>query len=113
MLGDWNEEDSDDVHDDDDDFWPDESCGDTDSSEDEYADEIDIGGTCVHPVPVKRQTCESNQYGEMLSWAAQFGKPYLAPGDQERQLAKQSRDSPRIRAAAPEIPKDPVITEPH
>ncbi|KAF9325099.1 hypothetical protein BG006_011393 [Podila minutissima] len=87
VLGDWNEEDGEYVQDDDEDFWWDKSCGNTDSSEDEYADEIDTGGTRVHPVPVMRQIYESNQYGEMLSRAAQFGKPYLALGDQERQNA--------------------------
>ncbi|KAG0315044.1 hypothetical protein BGZ97_008703 [Linnemannia gamsii] len=75
------------VQDGDDDFWQDKSRGNTDSNEDEYADEIDIGGTRVYPVPVMRQICESNQYGEMLSRAAQFGRPYLALGDQERQTA--------------------------
>lgn len=31
VLGDWNDEDSDNVHNDDDDFWPDRSCGSSDS----------------------------------------------------------------------------------
>lgn len=84
VLGDWNEEDSDDVHDDDNDFWTDNSCGGTDSSEDEYADETEIGGTRFDTVPVMRQAGDSNQYGEMLGKAAKFGKPYLTHGDQER-----------------------------
>ncbi|KAF9203056.1 H(+)-transporting V1 sector ATPase subunit A [Podila verticillata] len=85
VLGEWNDEDSYDVHNDDDDFWPDRSCGSSDSSEGECADETEIGGTRVYTVPVMRQACESNQYGEMLGRAAEFGKRYLAPGDQERQ----------------------------
>ncbi|KAF9322589.1 H(+)-transporting V1 sector ATPase subunit A [Podila minutissima] len=82
--GDLREKASEGVHDDDD-YWPDKSCSGTDSSENENADEIEIGGARVHTVPVMRQTYESNQYGEMLGRAAQFGKPYLAPGDHERQ----------------------------
>lgn len=91
MLGDWNDEDSDDVHNDYDDFWPDRNCGNSDSSEDEYADEIEIGCTRIYIVPVMHQACGSNQYGAMLGRAAQFGKPYLAPGDQERQTADTFR----------------------
>ncbi|KAG0086028.1 hypothetical protein BGZ93_000338, partial [Podila epicladia] len=86
VFGDWNE-DSEYVQEDDDDFWRYKSCGNTDSSEDEYEDEIDLGDTCAHPVPVMRQIYDSSQYGEMLGRAAQFGKHYLALGDQERQTA--------------------------
>lgn len=90
LLGDWNDEDSDDTHNDDDDFRPDKSYGDTDSSEDEYTDETEIGGTRFETAPV-RQACESNQYGEMLGKAAQFGKPFLAHEDQEQQTVDTSK----------------------
>ncbi|KAG0022481.1 hypothetical protein BGZ81_008530 [Podila clonocystis] len=80
-LGD---EDSDDVQNDDDDFSPDESYGDADSSEDEFTDETEIGGIHFDTVPVIRQAGGSNQYGEMLGSAAKFGKPYPAQRDQER-----------------------------
>ncbi|KAF9991427.1 hypothetical protein BGZ79_004515, partial [Entomortierella chlamydospora] len=95
VLGDWNDEDSKDVHDDDDDFWPDKSYGNTDSSEDEYADETEIGGTCFSTVPVMRQACVSNQFSEMLGRAAQFGKPYLAHGDQVRPTADTAKGPAR------------------
>ncbi|KAG9319358.1 hypothetical protein KVV02_006291 [Mortierella alpina] len=84
-LGDCNDEDSDD-----DDFCPDKSYGDTDASEDEYTDETEIGGIRFE-IPAMHQACESNQYGEMIGRPAQFGKPYLAPGDQERQTADTFR----------------------
>ncbi|KAF9991848.1 hypothetical protein BGZ80_008852, partial [Entomortierella chlamydospora] len=87
VLGDWNDEDSDGVHNDDDDFWLYKDCSNTDSSEDGCGDETEIGGACFDTVPVIRQACESNQYGEMLGSVAQFGKPYLAQGDQKRQTA--------------------------
>ncbi|KAG9062132.1 hypothetical protein KI688_006464 [Linnemannia hyalina] len=88
------------VHDDDDDdLWPDKSIGDTYSSEDEYADETENRGARFNTVHM-RQACKTNQYGEMLGKAAQFGKPYLAHGDHERQTAgifreptKDSRNS--------------------
>ncbi|KAF9200864.1 H(+)-transporting V1 sector ATPase subunit A, partial [Podila verticillata] len=88
-LGD---EDSDDVHNDDDDFSPDESYGDADSSEDEFTDETEIGGIRFDTVPVIRQAGGSNQYGEMLGSAAQFGKPYPAQRDQERSTNDPSCD---------------------
>ncbi|KAF9207529.1 hypothetical protein BGZ59_011110 [Podila verticillata] len=78
---------NDDVHNDDDGFWPDESYGDMDSSEDEYADETEIGGTHFKTVLAMRQACESNQYNEMIGRAAQFGKRSLAQGDQEQPTA--------------------------
>ncbi|CAO3568649.1 unnamed protein product [Mortierella alpina] len=80
-LGD---EDSDDVHNDDDDFSPDENYGDADSCEDEFTDETEIDGIHFDTVPVIRQAGGSNQYGEMLGSVAQFGKPYPAQRDQER-----------------------------
>lgn len=78
VLGDWN---------DDDDLWPDTRFDDTDSSEDEHADEVEISGACFDTVPVIHQAHKSNQYGEMLGRAAQYGKPYLSQGDQEQQTA--------------------------
>lgn len=90
ILGDWIEVNIDDVHDDDDDFWPDKSSDNTDSIEGEYADETENGGARFNTVHM-RQACESNQYGEILGRAAQFGKPYLAHGDHERQTADTFR----------------------
>ncbi|KAF8930221.1 H(+)-transporting V1 sector ATPase subunit A [Haplosporangium gracile] len=85
VLGDGNGEDGDDVHNNDDDFWPDMSYSDTDSSGNKSADETEIDGARSDTVPVMLQAHESNQYGEMLGRAAEFGKPYLSHGDHERQ----------------------------
>ncbi|KAG0260578.1 H(+)-transporting V1 sector ATPase subunit A [Linnemannia exigua] len=93
VLGDWNGENGDDVHNNDDDFWPDMSYSDTDSSEDESADETEIGGARFNTAPVMRQAHESNQYGEMLGRAAEFGKPYLSHGGHERQTADTGNGS--------------------
>ncbi|KAF9342293.1 H(+)-transporting V1 sector ATPase subunit A, partial [Mortierella sp. AD094] len=84
----WNDEDSDY-----DDFWPERSYSDTDSSENEYADGTEIDGTRFNTIPVTRQVCGFNQFGEMLGRAAVFGKPYLAQGDRERPTVEPTKDS--------------------
>lgn len=87
VLGDWNDEDRDDVHNDGDNSWPDNSFGDTDSSEAESVDDTEIGGACLDTVPMMHQAHESYQYGEMLGRAAQFGRPYLSHENQEHHTA--------------------------
>ncbi|KAF9960671.1 H(+)-transporting V1 sector ATPase subunit A, partial [Mortierella alpina] len=92
-LGDTNDGGGNDIHDDEDYVCHDESHDDTDFSEDEFVDKVDTGGINNGTVPAMRQTCGSNQYGELLGRAAQFGKPYLPQGDQEKLAMDTSKGS--------------------
>ncbi|KAF9926918.1 H(+)-transporting V1 sector ATPase subunit A [Mortierella alpina] len=92
VLADWGDEGIDDLNDGDYSF-PDESHSDTDSSEDEFADETATGNLRCNPNPVAHQSCDSNQFGEMIGRAAQFGKPYPVHHDQGREAEDKSKGS--------------------